>query len=292
MDLEEEKRQLETQRQEKEKIARDRKIKMRELEKRALKLVKKSDEEIAQQARDDFIRGEASAKRDSESDVVKLLSSMAARASAFTIRDKQLEEKKQREHVEEEYERRMDILMELDRVKEIQAREAAEHAKVRLHHTHLTTKYHIHATLYHTHTTTLYHTHLTMLYQPHVAMLYQPHPRRDALLHHSICHVCPHCCLTSSHLISLHLKSPQITPSHPTPPPGTQTPPRPTNHHRPNPRTRTTKTLHLGSQGTRKHGDEADHEEVRGRGPGQSRATAGGGGQKSTRSGERKCCGD
>ena len=103
---------------------------MRELEKRALKLVKKSDEEIAQQARDDFIRGEASAKRDNESDVVKLLSSMAARASAFTIRDKQLEEKKQREHVEEEYERRMDILMELDRVKEIQAREAAEYAKV------------------------------------------------------------------------------------------------------------------------------------------------------------------
>ena len=117
MDIEEERRRFEQQKQEKEKIARDRKTKMRELEKRALKLIKKSDEQIAQEAREDAVRNMAAIKRDGESDVVKLLSSMATRAAAFTIRDKQLEEKKQREHVEEEYERRMDILMELDRVK-------------------------------------------------------------------------------------------------------------------------------------------------------------------------------
>lgn len=38
---------------------------------------------------------------------------MSVRAAAFTIRDKQLEEKKEREKVEDDYERRMDILMEL-----------------------------------------------------------------------------------------------------------------------------------------------------------------------------------
>ena len=130
MDLEEEKRDYEQQKQEKEKIARDRKLKMRELEKRALKLTKKSDEEIAQQAKEDAIRNHAAIIRDNDSDVIKLLSSMATRAAAFSVRDKQLEEKKQREHVEEEYERRMDILMEVDRLKEIQRREQEEQEKI------------------------------------------------------------------------------------------------------------------------------------------------------------------
>jgi hypothetical protein len=130
MDIEEDRKRLELQKQEKEKIARDRKIKMRELEKRALKLIKKSDEQIAQEAREEAVRNMAALKRDGESDVVKLLSSMATRAAAFTIRDKQLQEKEQREHVEEEYERRMDILMELDRVKDIQRREAEEAEKI------------------------------------------------------------------------------------------------------------------------------------------------------------------
>jgi hypothetical protein len=35
-----------------------------------------------------------------------MLTSMSVRAAAFTVRDKQLEEKKEREKVEEDYERR------------------------------------------------------------------------------------------------------------------------------------------------------------------------------------------
>ena len=50
---------------------------------------------------------------------VNTLKSMAARAQAFSIRDKQLEEKKGLEAIEAEIDRRQDIMMEIDRVKDI-----------------------------------------------------------------------------------------------------------------------------------------------------------------------------
>jgi hypothetical protein len=112
--------------EERERISKERKTRMRELEAKGLLLAKKTDSEVAQAAREEAIRRLASEKIDSQSDVVKTLSSISARAAAFTIRDKQLEEKKRREHVENEYERRMDILMELDRLKDIQRREEDE----------------------------------------------------------------------------------------------------------------------------------------------------------------------
>jgi hypothetical protein len=115
--------------EQKEKISKERKMRMRELEARAAVLAKKTDEEVAQAAKEDAIRRLAAEKIDSESDVVKLLSSISARAAAFTIREKQLEEKKRRELAEHEYERRMDIVMELDRLKDIQRREEEESAK-------------------------------------------------------------------------------------------------------------------------------------------------------------------
>ena len=113
VELEEERRQAEELRADRERIARDRKIKMRELGKREEKHLKKSDEEIARQARDDAIRRMAEAKIDEESDVSKMLTSMASRAIAFTIRDQQLAEKRERENIEAEYDRRMDVIMEL-----------------------------------------------------------------------------------------------------------------------------------------------------------------------------------
>jgi hypothetical protein len=60
---------------------------------------------------------------DKISDVVKLLNSMALRASAFSIREQQLAEKHRLDQVEKDYERRMDMLSEIDRLKEIKQRE-------------------------------------------------------------------------------------------------------------------------------------------------------------------------
>lgn len=54
---------------------------------------------------------------------------MSARAVAFTIRDEQLKEKERREKTEEEYNQRMDILMEIDRIKDIERRDEEEQQK-------------------------------------------------------------------------------------------------------------------------------------------------------------------
>ena len=109
--------------------ARERKERMKELEKRSMMLAKKSDIEVSNIARAEAIRSMASKKMDENSDMVKLLTSLAARASAFTIRDSQLLEKAQREAQEDEYTRRMDMEMEIDRLRDLQRREKEETEK-------------------------------------------------------------------------------------------------------------------------------------------------------------------
>lgn len=111
---------------ERDKKARERKERMKALEIVAETKAKKTDSEVAELARNDAIRQLASEKIDNNRDVVKLLGSMSARAIAFTIRDKQLEEKKRAESREEEYNARMNIVMEVDRMKDIQRREEEE----------------------------------------------------------------------------------------------------------------------------------------------------------------------
>jgi len=117
-------------RAEKMKVAGERKTRMKELEQRAIAMAKKSDMEIEAE-------GQAAAKRllakeqmDKNSDTVKLLNSMGARAVAFSIRDAQLLEKEQREEVERELDRRLDIGLEIDRVQELQRREQVEREKL------------------------------------------------------------------------------------------------------------------------------------------------------------------
>ena len=102
---------------------------MRELEKRSVALAKKSDFEIAEAAKKQALREGASKQMDKNSDVVKLLDSMSQRAIAFTIRDKQLEDKKRQEQVEKDFDERMNMLIEIDRLKDIQRREEEEKAK-------------------------------------------------------------------------------------------------------------------------------------------------------------------
>ena len=108
----------------------ERKLRMKELEKHAQASLKKSDSEIAEMSKAATLRALAQEKMDKNSDVVKLLNSMSARAIAFSVRDKQLHEKEEREKVDEEIDRRLDILMEIDRLKDLHRRESEEREKV------------------------------------------------------------------------------------------------------------------------------------------------------------------
>eukprot|EP01040_Poterioochromonas_malhamensis_P005596 gene5597-6015_t len=128
-ELQADRERAELLREEREKKSKERKDRMRELEKRAASLAKKSDMEIAEATRKQTIREMAEKQVDDNSDVVKLLNSMAQRAVAFTIRDQQLEEKKRIEQIEKELERREDIKMEIDRIKDLHRREEEENYK-------------------------------------------------------------------------------------------------------------------------------------------------------------------
>jgi hypothetical protein len=115
--------------EEKEKLSKERKDRMKMLEKRSQQLAKKSDVEVAEAAKKNAIRAQAEKKLDANSDVVKLLNSMAQRAIAFTIRDQQLEEKERLAAIEKEFDSRMDVVIEIDRLKDIKQREEEEKYK-------------------------------------------------------------------------------------------------------------------------------------------------------------------
>lgn len=106
-----------------------RKLRMKELEKRAVENAQKSDLQLEAEGRAKGLLMLAKEQMDKNSDTVKLLNSMSARAVAFSVRDKQLQEKEDRESVEREMDRRLDIGMEIDRVKDIQKRELVEEEK-------------------------------------------------------------------------------------------------------------------------------------------------------------------
>jgi len=116
-------------REEKQKLSKERKLRMKELEQRSVLLAKKSDVELAEMSKQQAIRQAAEKKLVSNADPVKLLNSMAQRAIAFTIRDQQLEEKRRLEQIEKEYEERMNISVEIDRIKDIKRREEEESYK-------------------------------------------------------------------------------------------------------------------------------------------------------------------
>lgn len=114
---------------EKEKKARDRKTKMIALEEVAKKNSQKTESQVIKEARDQAIKDMAEEKQIHGSDVVKLLSTLGTRAAAFTIRDVQKQDKVRREQVESEHERRLDMMMEVDRIKDLQRREDEENVK-------------------------------------------------------------------------------------------------------------------------------------------------------------------
>jgi len=77
------------------------------------------------------IRKESQEKLDQNEDMVKLLNTYSQRAVAFAIRDKQIIDKQLKQKEERDYERRMDLAMELDRLKELKLREDRENAKIK-----------------------------------------------------------------------------------------------------------------------------------------------------------------
>lgn len=127
--ISEQKAQREAMKAEKEKKSRERKAKMIALEEVAKKNSQKSETQVIKEARDQAIREMAEEKQIYESDVVKLLSTLGTRAAAFTIRDVQKQDKLRREQIESEHERRLDMMMEVDRIKDLQRREEEENIK-------------------------------------------------------------------------------------------------------------------------------------------------------------------
>mmetsp|Transcript_5852 Transcript_5852/g.13564 ORF Transcript_5852/g.13564 Transcript_5852/m.13564 type:complete len:484 (+) Transcript_5852:90-1541(+) len=113
----------------KQAAAKARQERMLKKEEDAKKKAKKSEMEIMKETREATIRELAEKQVDENLDLVKMLNTLGARAAAFTIRDKQLAEKDGREQIEQNYNQRMDMLMEVDRLKELQQREQTEEAR-------------------------------------------------------------------------------------------------------------------------------------------------------------------
>lgn len=115
--------------QEKQRFQKERKNKMIALGEVAKKAMKKSDVQVQKEAAEAQLRKAAGDLRDQDNDVVKLMNTLATRATAFTVRDAQLTDKEERDKEREEYERRMDTIMEIDRLRDIERREREESEK-------------------------------------------------------------------------------------------------------------------------------------------------------------------
>lgn len=129
-DLERERDHAEALAAQKQAKARERKARMLQMAEESKRMTLKSDVEIAEEARNKAIMELAGAKVDEQLDAVKCMKGIAAQAIAFTIRDRQKAVKHEIEQSEQEYNKRMDLLMELDRLKDLQRREEEDKAKI------------------------------------------------------------------------------------------------------------------------------------------------------------------
>ena len=77
------------------------------------------------------VKKELNLGNEQSEDIVKLLNTCKQRTAAFAIRDQQLKDKAIREKEERDYERLMDLEMEVNRLKDIAAREKMEEAKIK-----------------------------------------------------------------------------------------------------------------------------------------------------------------
>jgi hypothetical protein len=110
-------------------IAKARKEYMKQLELKEIEEQKKMGFQC-DKAKLDRIRKQAQEKIDDEQDIVKLMKTCSERAMTFAIRDQQLKDKAEREKNEQDYEQRMILAMEIDRLQAIEAREVEEAQKL------------------------------------------------------------------------------------------------------------------------------------------------------------------
>ena len=125
-DIAAERAESELAQEEKHRQARARKERMLQLEASAKAKSRKSDMELEREARKGAIRQMADKALDENLDLVKMLNTLGARAAAFTIRDQQLEEKQALDAKKREYEERMDVLMEIDRLTDLKKRDSID----------------------------------------------------------------------------------------------------------------------------------------------------------------------
>jgi len=101
--------------------SRARKAKMARLGEEAKRKAPKSDVQLLAEAETSALLKMAELQRDEELDSVKLLQTLGARAAAFTIRHQQLKERDERLENEKIYDQRCNTLMEIERLKGLQA---------------------------------------------------------------------------------------------------------------------------------------------------------------------------
>jgi len=109
--------------------AKARKVYMKQLESKEMEDQKKMGYQC-DKAKLDRIRKQAQEKIDDEQDIVKLMKTCSERAMTFAIRDQQLKDEAEREKKEQDYEQRMILAMEIDRLRAIEAREVEEAHKL------------------------------------------------------------------------------------------------------------------------------------------------------------------
>lgn len=90
------------------------------------KKVPPTESEVAQRDKDLGILSKAQAQLDEELDDVKNMNQMILYSKVVTIRDKQLQENKHLEHEWVEEQKKLDLLMEIERLKGLKVAEERE----------------------------------------------------------------------------------------------------------------------------------------------------------------------
>jgi len=130
-DIAKEEAQKEAARNKKLAKANRRKARMKEKEEEAKRRnAQKSDVEIAEENERRMLLDASAKQRAENNDGIKTLMTLGTRAAAFTVREKQILDKEKREKEEVEYSQRMEAIMELDRLKDLQRREEIEKVKL------------------------------------------------------------------------------------------------------------------------------------------------------------------
>ena len=107
-----------------------RKAKMQEMDKNRASKLPPSEIEVRQQEQASGLLSKAQTQLDEEFDDVKHMNQMVLYSKVVTIRDKQLEENKRLEADWVNEQKRLDLMMEIERLKGLQAAEEKEVARV------------------------------------------------------------------------------------------------------------------------------------------------------------------